>query len=228
MTSSVRLARVRNPERAIRIRVRTIEPGTSAVQVGATFRPTRYRKGRVFVVSSPSGGGKTTVVERLRQRVRGLVRSVSVTTRSPRQGERQGRDYRFVTPTVFQQMKRSGQLLEWAEVHKACYGTPREPVIRTIEGGKDVILNIDVQGARKVRRTLRKRAVLIFLLPPSMEQLKRRLVGRRTETPSAIRQRLAVAKREIACAKWYDHQVVNDHLETTIRDVEAIIMKPRR
>lgn len=179
--------------------------------------------GRVFVISSPSGGGKTTVVERLRRELPRLRRSVSVTTRAPRPGERAGRDYRFVTPMRFQRMVRDGRLLEWARVHGACYGTPRQPVRTAVARGQDVILSIDVQGARRVRRLLGSRAVLIFLLPPSLGHLRRRLTQRNTEAPAAIRRRMAVAKRELACARWYDHQVVNDKLGRTIARVRGII-----
>ena len=177
----------------------------------------------MFVVSSPSGGGKTTVVSRLMQRLPGLARSVSVTTRPPRRGERQGRDYRFVSPAVFEQLRRSGQLLEWARVHGAWYGTPKAPVTRALSRGRSVVLSIDVQGARKIRRALRQRAVLIFLLPPSIAHLQTRLVRRRTETQAAIHRRLVVARHELRCAARYDYRVVNDQLTRAVRDVRAIV-----
>ena len=183
------------------------------------------RSGRVFVLSSPSGGGKTTVVQRLRRVLPGLVRSVSVTTRAPRAGERRERAYRFVSPAAFQRLRRSGGLLEWARVHGAWYGTPKRPALRALAQGKDVVLSIDVQGARQVRRALGKRAVLIFLMPPSMRRLRQRLVRRRTETPAAVRTRLSIARRELACAAWYDYRVVNDRLERTVRDVGRIIQR---
>ena len=183
----------------------------------------RTRQGRVFVVSSPSGGGKTTVVERLRHEVPRLLRSVSVTTRPPRLGERDGVDYHFLSPEAFQRLRRSGQLLEWARVHGAFYGTPKRPILQALAHGRDVVLSIDVQGARQVRRALGNRAVLVFLLPPSLELLQHRLLRRRTELPTAIRRRLAVAKRELACASWYDYQVVNDRLTRTIRAMKTIV-----
>ena len=179
--------------------------------------------GRGFVISSPSGGGKTTVVEHLRRRMPRLQRSISVTTRRSRPGEQAGRDYRFVTPVQFQRMIRSKQLLEWANVHGAYYGTPKRPVLEAVARGRDMILSIDVQGARKVRRLLGLRAVLIFLLPPSMDHLRRRLRQRNTDALAAIRRRLAVAKREMACASWYDHRVVNDELNRTVARVRSII-----
>jgi len=179
--------------------------------------------GRVFVVSSPSGGGKTTLVAKLRRRLPGLVRSVSVTTRAPRHGERQGRDYHFVSVPAFRRMSRAGQLLEQARVHGAHYATPKRPVVQALARGRNVVLSIDVRGARQVRRVLGRRAVLIFLVPPSIEDLRRRLIRRRTETPAAIRRRLAAARRELACAPWYHHRVVNDRLDRAIAEVAAII-----
>lgn len=184
-------------------------------------------RGRVFVISSPSGGGKTTVVQRLRRRRPRLVRSVSVTTRLPRRGERDGRDYRFVSPAAFDRLRRRGAFLEWARVHGAAYGTPRQPVLHALEHGRHVVLSIDVQGARQIRRALGKAAVLIFLVPPSPTQLRQRLARRRTESPEAIRRRLAVARRELACARWYDFRVVNDRLDHAVDDVDAVIQTYR-
>lgn len=183
------------------------------------------RPGRVFVVSSPSGGGKTTVVERVLRRQPRLVRSVSVITRPKRSGERPGRDYHFVSPAAFERLRRAGQLLEWAKVHGAFYGTPARPVREMLARGRSVIMNIDVQGARKIRRALGKEAVLVFLLPPSMDQLRERLLRRHTETPAAIRHRLAAARRELSCASWYDFRVVNDRLEQAVTDVSAIVKR---
>lgn len=185
-------------------------------------------RGRVFVISSPSGGGKTTVVNRLCRRMPRLVRSVSVTTRPARRDERRGREYQFVSPATFGRLRRSGQLLEWAKVHGASYGTPKRPILQALARGRDVLLSIDVQGARQVQRRLGTRAVLIFLLPPSLQELRRRLTGRRTDTASSIRRRLAAAKRELSCAAWYDNTVVNDRLRDTVARVGAVITARRR
>ena len=183
----------------------------------------RHNTGHVFVISGPSGSGKTTVVARLLRRLPRLVRSISVTTRAPRPGEREGRDYEFISAAYFKRMQRAGQLLEWASVHGAAYGTPKAPVLRALDRGRDVVLSIDVQGARAIRRLLEGRAVLIFLLPPSPERLQQRLMRRRTDTPSAIRRRMVAARRELACARWYDYRVVNDRLDHTVRRLGTII-----
>ena len=191
--------------------------------VPAMLRIARGKAGWVFILSSPSGGGKTSAVSRLRRRRHGLMRSVSVTTRAPRRGERHGREYRFVSPAVFARMRRGGQLLEWAKVHGASYGTPKAPVVRAVARGRDVVLSIDVQGARQVRRLLGTRAVLIFLLPETLQDLRRRLVRRRTESSSGLRRRLQAARRELACARWYDYTVVNDRLDDAVDQLEAIV-----
>ncbi len=187
----------------------------------------RRRQGWAFVVSSPSGGGKTTVVQRVLRRQPALRRSVSVTTRAPRRGERHRRDYRFISVATFQRMRRARKLLEWAKVHGAYYGTPGSPVVAALARGRDVSLSIDVQGARQVRRILGARAVLIFLLPGSLQALRRRLVRRRTESSAVIRRRLRAARWELACAHWYDYAVVNDRLEKAVDQLEAIVMAQR-
>lgn len=185
------------------------------------------RRGKLFVISSPSGGGKTTVARELVRRVPGLARSVSVTTRPPRRAERQGRDYRFVSPEQFARLRERGALLEWARVHRALYGTPREPVQRRLARGHDLVLSIDVQGARQIRRRCGDDAVLIFLLPPSTKELQRRLNTRGTESNDAIRARLAAARRELACVQWYEYAVVNDRLSEAIAKLAAIVTAER-
>jgi guanylate kinase len=164
------------------------------------------------------------VVQWLQRELPQLVRSISVTTRLPRRGEQPGKDYHFVSPGAFGQLKRAGRLLEWASVHGACYGTPARPILRALSHGHDVLLNIDVQGARQVRRALGSRAVLIFLVPPSLGELRQRLTRRRTETAAALQRRLVAARRELACATWYDYRVINDRLEQAVRDIKAIIV----
>ena len=179
------------------------------------------------MVSSPSGGGKTTVVRRLLRRVSGLARSVSMTTRPPRATERNGREYAFVSPAQFARLRAPGGLLEWAAVHGAWYGTPRAAVQRALARGRDVVLSIDVQGARQIRRWCGRQAVLIFLVPPSREELRRRLLHRGTESGDAIRRRLRAAARELRCVRWYDYAVVNDRLTTAVAQLAAIVTAER-
>ena len=183
--------------------------------------------GRVFVVSGPSGGGKTTVVNALLKRMPTLVRSVSVTTRRRRPSERDGFDYRFLSWQTFRRLRSRGALLEWATVHQALYGTPKATVERALARGRDVILSIDVQGARQVRRRLGSRAVLVFLKPPSLSALRARLLKRRTETPQTLHKRLAVARRELSCVRWYDYAVVNRRVAEAAEQLKAIVLAER-
>lgn len=183
------------------------------------------REGQIFILSAPSGAGKTTLVNRLLRCVRGVVRSVSMTTRPPRPGERRGRDYHFVTRARFAATRRQGGLLESATVHGAWYGTPVAPVKRTLRAGRDVLLSIDVQGATQVVRRLP--CVRIFILPPSMNSLRRRLEHRRTESPAQIRARLALARRELQAVPQYDYVVVNDELRQAVAQLHAILTAER-
>lgn len=182
----------------------------------------RKTTGRLFVLSAPSGSGKTTLVEALRKRRPQLARSISATTRPRRAGERNGRDYKFLSQAQFERLKREGGFLEWARILGNQYGTPRAPIERALAQGKDVFLSVDIQGARQIRRSALP-ATTIFLLPPSLAALKRRLQGRGTETPAQIRQRLKLAKRELKEVKKYDYSVVNDRLSQAVRQVEAIV-----
>ncbi len=183
--------------------------------------------GRLVIVSGPSGGGKTTVVQKLLGELPRLVRSVSVTTRPQRPDERNGYHYRFVTEKRFEQLRGRGELLEWAKVHGAFYGTPKAPIKRLLANGRDVMLSIDVQGARQVRRRFGSRAVLIFLMPPSLKDLKARLMKRATDSPRAIQRRLAVAKRELSCAAWYDYTIVNRRLHEAVEQLRAVLVAER-
>jgi guanylate kinase len=175
------------------------------------------------VIAGPSGVGKGSVVKEL---LSGdpdrLVLSVSATTRPPRPGERDGRDYSFVGRDRFAEMAARGALLEWAEVFGNEYGTPRDFVDGQLANGKDVILEIDVQGARQVRDRVRD-AILILLEPPTLDELARRLRGRGTESEEKIARRLAAAERELAERDWFDHVVVNDDLHRASSQVAAII-----
>jgi guanylate kinase len=185
-------------------------------------------RGRLIVVAGPSGVGKGTVVRRLLVRdPERLVHSVSATTRPARRDERDGIDYRFVDDESFTRMVEEGAFLEWAEVFRGSrYGTPRASVDPHRAAGRDVVLEIDVQGAAQVRER-EPEAVLILLEPPSLEDLERRLRGRGSETEDSIAERLEAAERELAQAAWFDHRVVNDDLDRAVAEVAAIIERSR-
>ena len=185
----------------------------------------RARRGIVFVLSAPSGTGKTTVTRRLLEQVPGVGFSVSCTTRSPRPGERNGVDYHFMPRHRFDERRRRGEFLEWAEVDGAAYGTSRRRLEDSLKRGKDMLLDIDTQGAAQVRRRMRS-AVLIFLLPPGPGVLRRRLHRRGTD-PVVMERRLRLARREITRCGRYDYLVLNDRLEEACRDLEAIIRAER-
>ena len=183
-------------------------------------------RGRLYILSAPSGAGKTTLCNKLLRTTPGLVRSVSVTTRPPRRGEVDGKDYRFVSPAAFQRLKRNGGLLEWTEYAHAFYGTPLDPLERFLAEGKDVMLLLDVRGAQEVKKRFKK-ATTIFLLPPSFEDLKKRLARRRTEKGRDIEKRLHLAKQEMTQMDWYDHVVVNDDIRRAVQVLKKIVGKRR-
>lgn len=166
-------------------------------------------RGKVFIVSGPSGSGKSTVLGEVFKRRDRLYFSVSVTTRGPRPGETDGVDYRFITQEEFDEMEANDAFLEHAKYAKCSYGTPRGPVEEKLAQGYDVILDIEVQGARQVKRRIPD-AVCVFIAPPSLEELERRLRGRATDSEEKIRLRLETAKAELQEAVNYDHVVVND------------------
>jgi guanylate kinase len=181
------------------------------------------RRGRLFVIAGPSGVGKGSVVKQLlAHHGPGLSLSISATTRKPRSTEAQGRDYFFMDVAAFQRLVDDDGLLEWAEVFGNRYGTPRAFVEEQRSSGKDVILEIDVQGARQVRDRVRD-AILILLEPPSLEELARRLRGRGTESEEKIALRLDEASRELAQRGMFDHAVVNDDIERASSQVADII-----
>jgi len=178
--------------------------------------------GHLFVLSAPSGVGKSTVVRTLLDRDSRLRFSVSCTTRAPRPGEVDGVDYHFLSRDDFVDGIRAGRFLEWAHVYGHYYGTDRRHVEAWLAEGFDVLLEIDVQGARKVRAS-GLAATTIFILPPTLSALEERLRRRGTETEEVIRRRLDAAEAEIREAPWYDYLVVNDVLEEAVMDVSAII-----
>lgn len=180
------------------------------------------RKGNLFIISGPSGAGKGTLVKELPARVPDLWVSVSVTTRAPRHGEVEGQHYFFIAKKEFRRLSESGGLLEWAEVHGNCYGTPREAVEAKVAEGRQVILEIDPQGARQVKSLLPD-SVLIFIMPPSWEELERRLAKRGSETKAQVETRLATAEEEIKVVGEYAHVVQNDDVPRAVGELVGII-----
>jgi guanylate kinase len=176
----------------------------------------------LFILSSPSGGGKTTMIRELRKRHPEWAYSISATTRPPRQDEKHGEDYWFLTESEFREGIRNGRFMEWAEVHGYLYGTPKEPIEIHYARGKKVLLDIDVKGALAVKKQ-RSDAVLIFLHPPSMDVLRQRLSERGTEDDPMINKRLAAAEEEKKYAERYDFQLINGLMENTLEDLESII-----
>jgi guanylate kinase len=184
-------------------------------------------RGTLIVIAGPSGVGKGTVVERLLPRDPDrLALSVSVTTRAPRPGEVDGVHYRFVSDRDFDQMIERDELLEWAEIVGHRSGTPRREVEGLLAEGRDVLLEIDVQGAEQIRDR-EPDALLIFLAPPSLGELERRLRGRGTESEPSIRGRLELAARELAAASWFQAKVTNDDVDRAADEVAAIIEASR-
>jgi len=178
--------------------------------------------GRLVVLTGPSGVGKGTLVRSLLQRHPELNLSISVTTRSPRPGEVQGKHYYFVSRSQFEQMIAQGKLLEWAEFAGNYYGTPREPVEEQIRNGKWVLLEIELEGARQVRRTYPD-ALRIFILPPSLMELEQRLRGRGQDSEEAIARRLRRAQEEINAASEFDVEIINDNFEAAVNRIEAAL-----
>ena len=181
---------------------------------GATARP--------VVLAAPSGTGKTTIAHRLVEGSRDFVFSVSATTRPPREGERNGMDYEFVTPEEFEVMRQDGELVEWAEVHGHLYGTPRHNIEEAARRGEHVVLDIDVQGARQIRKAVAD-ALLVFVLPPSANALVGRLYGRGTEGRAEMVRRLRNARDELLEARHFDHVVVNEDLDEAVERVRALV-----
>ncbi len=185
-----------------------------------------HHRGILFIISSPSGGGKGTLIRRALKTVPGLGYSVSWTTRQPRPGEVEGVNYHFASAEEFGRMRAEGEFLEWAVVHGNLYGTARRAVEREIAAGRDIVLEIDVQGAAAVRQTLQN-AVSIFILPPSFETLRERLLDRRTEMLDTVALRLRNARYEMECSRDFDYLVLNDKVERAAAQLSAIVYAER-
>ncbi len=182
-------------------------------------------RGILLVVSGPSGVGKGTVISGLMERYPDVELSVSCTTRQPRAGESDEKEYHFISDNEFEQMRRSGQLLEWAQVHdRHYYGTPRELVQEALASGRTLVLEIDYQGAQSVREQLGDQAVLVFIAPPSWRALVERLRKRHTESQQAIVERLASAREEIENMGMYDYVVVNDEVAEAVQQLSSILL----
>ena len=187
--------------------------------------------GNLYIVSAPSGSGKTTLLQHLLRSFKDLKFSVSYTTRGPRQGEQNGLDYFFTDRATFLSMAERGDFLEWAEFNGQLYGTAQVFVQQELESGKDVILDIDVQGAKQVKAKMED-ATAIFIMPPSFSELERRLKSRMLESDDVIGRRLEIAKHEIQFYRDYDYVVINDVLQNSVLLLESIVRSgtasPRR
>ncbi|RLE11175.1 guanylate kinase [Candidatus Aerophobetes bacterium] len=183
-------------------------------------------KGLIVVISAPAGAGKTTLCKRLLQISSSFISSVSFTTRPPRKNEIEGVDYYFVSREEFEKLIEKETFLEWAQVHGHLYGTSADFLKKNIEAGKDVVLEVDVKGGKKIKEKY-PNSILIFILPPSWEELERRLKGRATEDEKSIKERLSNAKKEIKFLPYYDYFIVNDDINVAVRELVAIIEAER-
>jgi guanylate kinase len=183
------------------------------------------RQGLLFVLSAPSGAGKDTVINTLKQQGMDFYVVPSVTTRTPRPGESEGHPYHFISKETFEQLVSQNELLEYANVHGNWYGQPRKLIRDTLSAGRDVLLKIDVKGAATIRSKVSD-AIFIYLIPGSLEELTQRLTGRQTETEEELRRRLADARKELAEQHWYDYLITNrdGHLQEAVDCLRAIML----
>lgn len=188
--------------------------------------PNPSKKGNIIVLTGPSGVGKGVIVKRLTKKHTDIVLSVSATTRSPRPKEKDGVNYYFVTTEIFNNMVDSGEMLEWAKFAGNYYGTPKSSLEQEINNGNDVILEIEVQGALNVKKIIPD-CLMIFILPPSIEELKRRLINRATEPYDIIQKRLKIALSELEHKEEFHYQVINENLDNAVETVETIILNFR-
>jgi guanylate kinase len=201
----------------------TTQPSSSVPETSRHFAD---RRGILFIISAPSGTGKTTLCKQLTSTVPGLWHSISYTTRKPRPGEEHGREYFFIGESEFQQMIDRNEFVEWARVYGNLYGTPRKALTDQLEQGIDVLLEIDVQGAIQVKKKFED-AVSIFILPPSMQVLRSRLQNRASDTPEEILRRLQKVKEEVWSYREYAYVVRNEDLSQSLRELESVFLAER-
>ena len=185
------------------------------------------RRGLLFIMSSPSGAGKTTLSKRLLAADKNISMSVSVTTRKPRPGEVNGKDYHFIDKPKFEAMVVKGELLEWAAVFGNSYGTPKAPVEHALAAGRDVLFDIDWQGTQQMAQAMKEDLVRVFILPPSVDALQQRLINRAQDAPVVVAKRMAEASHEISHWPEYDYVVVNDDVEECHRQITSILTAER-
>lgn len=196
-------------------------------RTGTTATAPITRRGVCLVISAPSGAGKSTIANALRAADPRLKHSVSITTRAPRPGETDGVHYHFRSMDQFKTMAEQGELLEWATVFGRGYGTPRAPVEDALAAGYDMVFDIDWQGHRQIRTALPADVVSLFVLPPSLPELERRLTGRASDAPEEIRRRMDAALAEISHWQEFDHVIVNNELDRAIDETRAILTAAR-
>lgn len=184
-------------------------------------------RGKLVVISAPSGAGKTTLLKKVFQEVENIAFSISHTTRAPRAGEQDGVDYHYVDRASFEKMIEDDQFIEFAHVHDNLYGTSRQAVINQLNSGNDVILDIDVQGAKILRDSGKLEAAYVFISPPTLQELENRLRGRQTESEETLALRLKNAKLEIASAADYEYLVINDELDVAVNVFCSILLAER-
>lgn len=187
---------------------------------------TQKKEALIIIVSAPSGSGKTTVVNRLLEKCEGVKRSISCTTRAPREGEKEGDDYIFLSQEDFKKKAEAGDFVEWEETFDNFYGTPKDQFTEALEKGEDIILSIDVKGARNVKKEFPE-SISVFIMPPSAEELAERLRNRNTDKESQVSLRLKESSREIEAADEYDYLVINDDLERSVEELRSIIEEER-
>jgi guanylate kinase len=200
---------------------------TSQTAAKAEPADTLSRRGLMFIMSSPSGAGKTTISRMLLERDGHIRMSVSCTTRPPRPGEIDGKDYHFIGQDQFDRMVENGEFLEWATVFGNCYGTPKAQVKAGLKDGRDYLFDIDWQGTQQLYQKLERDVVRVFLLPPSIDELRRRLTGRGTDSAEVIAARMERARSEISHWDGYDYVVVNDDIDACFAKVQQILAAER-